>query len=82
MKIKNARSSSVEGQANNPLHGIKLEEMLEYMVARFGWEHLGSEINIRCFNVDPSIKSSLKFLRRTPWARAEFEQLYLKSVEK
>ncbi|MFA5418591.1 MAG: VF530 family protein [Bacteroidales bacterium] len=82
MKIKNARSNSVEGQVNNPLHGIKLEEMLEYMVARFGWEYLGSEINIRCFNVDPSIKSSLKFLRRTPWARAEFEQLYLQSVEK
>jgi uncharacterized protein (DUF2132 family) len=82
MNIKNARSSSVEGQANNPLHGIKLEEMLEFMVAKFGWEYLGSKINIRCFNVDPSIKSSLKFLRRTPWARAEFEQLYLQSVEK
>jgi len=82
MNIKNARSSSVEDQANNPLHGIKLEEMLEFMVAKFGWEYLGSEINIRCFNVDPSIKSSLKFLRRTPWARTEFEQLYLQSVEK
>lgn len=64
-------------QANNPLHNVKLAEILEYLVKELGWEELGSEINIRCFNNDPSIKSSLKFLRRTPWAREKVEKLYL-----
>lgn len=64
-------------QANNPLHGITLERMLTELVDHCGWEMLGREIDIRCFNIDPSISSSLKFLRRTPWARAKVEALYL-----
>jgi uncharacterized protein (DUF2132 family) len=64
-------------QPKNPLHGITLEHMLTALVARYGWKSLGAAIPIRCFNNDPSIPSSLKFLRRTPWARAEVERLYL-----
>ena len=71
-----------EEQPNNPLHGIRLVDMLEYLVAKYGWEYLGKKIDIRCFKYDPSVKSSLKFLRATPWARAEVEQLYLDSVKK
>ena len=67
-------------QKNNPLHGVKLVDILEFLVDKYGWDDLGSQINIRCFNYDPSIKSSLKFLRRTPWARAKVEQLYLDSI--
>ena len=66
-------------QDNNPLHGIKLADMLETLVEKYGWEEMGERINIRCFTHDPSIKSSLKFLRKTPWAREKVEQLYLKS---
>lgn len=65
-------------QANNPLHGIKLETILTDLVDHYGWEELGTRIDIRCFNHDPSIKSSLKFLRKTPWAREKVEYLYLK----
>ena len=68
-------------QANNPLHGITLEQMLTQLVARHGWAEMGRMIEIRCFNVDPSIQSSLKFLRRTPWARAKVEELYLHSLK-
>jgi len=67
-------------QPNNPLHGVKLADMLEYLELSYGWEELGEKINIRCFTRDPSIKSSLKFLRKTPWARAKVEALYLASV--
>lgn len=67
-------------QANNPLHGITLERMLTELVERHGWERLGEVINIRCFQIDPSIKSSLTFLRRTPWARAELEAFYLRQL--
>ena len=66
-----------QGQKNNPLHGVKLEDMLNRLVDEYGWEELGQEINIRCFTHDPSIKSSLTFLRKTPWARAKVEELYL-----
>ncbi len=66
-----------QAQKNNPLHGIKLEDMLNRLVDEYGWEELGREINIRCFTIDPSIKSSLAFLRKTPWAREKVEQLYL-----
>ncbi|MDX1769062.1 VF530 family protein [Arenibacter troitsensis] len=66
----------------NPLHGITLAAILESLVAQYGWEEMGERINIRCFNNDPSIKSSLKFLRRTPWAREKVEQLYLRSQRK
>jgi uncharacterized protein (DUF2132 family) len=67
-------------QANNPLHGVTLEAMLEHLVAKYGWEAMGARINIRCFNYDPSIKSSLAFLRKTPWARTKVEQMYLRSL--
>ena len=64
-------------QERNPLHGITLEVIVTELVAHFGWPELGEQINIRCFTTDPSIASSLKFLRRTPWARAKVESLYL-----
>jgi uncharacterized protein (DUF2132 family) len=65
-------------QVNNPLHGITLEMILSQLVDRYGWERLGIAIDIRCFKHDPSIKSSLQFLRRTPWARRKVEYLYLR----
>jgi len=64
-------------QKNNPLHGVTLEQILERLVDHYGWEELGQRITIRCFQSDPSIKSSLKFLRKTPWAREKVEALYL-----
>lgn len=64
-------------QAKNPLHGLTLEAILKELVAAYGWEELGRQIEIRCFTQDPSIASSLKFLRRTPWAREKVESLYL-----
>ena len=66
-----------EQQANNPLHGIKLADIVEALVDYYGWEVLGQQIKINCFTQDPSVKSSLKFLRKTPWARTKVEQLYL-----
>jgi uncharacterized protein (DUF2132 family) len=66
-----------EQQINNPLHGITLEVMLNHLLVHYGWEGLAARIRIQCFINDPSIKSSLKFLRRTPWARAKVESLYL-----
>lgn len=66
-----------QAQTNNPLHGLTLERMLTALVERFGWAELGRRVNIRCFNHEPSIASSLKFLRRTPWAREQVETLYL-----
>lgn len=67
-------------QPNNPLHGITLMAMLDHLVEVYGWEELGARIDIRCFVHDPSIKSSLKFLRKTEWARSKVERLYLKSI--
>lgn len=66
-----------EKQPGNPLHGITLEMILEELVADYGWADLGRLINIKCFNNEPSIKSSLKFLRKTLWARKQVEELYL-----
>ncbi len=68
------------GQPNNPLHGITLEKILYRLVGHYGWEELGKLINIRCFTHEPGIKSSLKFLRKTPWARGKVENLYLNTV--
>lgn len=73
---------SKNNQVNNPLHGVKLADMLEELHAKYGWEELGSRIKIKCFNENPSIKSSLNFLRKTPWAREKVERLYLKSLTK
>ncbi|MDQ6997037.1 MAG: VF530 family protein [Mariprofundus sp.] len=64
-------------QANNPLHGITLEMMLKELVEHYGWGELGIHVRIKCFNNDPSVKSSLTFLRRNPWARTKVENLYL-----
>ena len=61
----------------DPLHGVTLETILTRLVEHYGWEELGSAIEIRCFNFDPSIKSSLQFLRKTPWARKKVEDLYV-----
>lgn len=66
--------------SKDPLHGVTLERMLNHLVDRFGWQRLGDTIPIRCFQLDPSIKSSLTFLRRTPWARAKVEELYRQVV--
>lgn len=68
-------------QPNNPLHGITLEMLLNRLVDHYGWEGLAARIKINCFRNDPSIKSSLKFLRRTPWARAQVEELYVQLVQ-
>ena len=68
-------------QPNNPLHGITLKEIVEKLVEHYGWEELGEQINIRSFTHEPSVKSSLKFLRKTPWAREKVEALYLEMLE-
>jgi uncharacterized protein (DUF2132 family) len=65
-------------QANNPLHGVTLQKIVEHLVAQHGWDRLGPMLDIRCFKFDPSVKSSLTFLRRTPWAREKVEALYLR----
>ncbi len=70
-----------EQHPNDPLHGVTLRAILEDLVARHGWSEMGERIEIRCFLHDPSINSSLKFLRRIPWARAKVERLYLESQE-
>ena len=70
-----------QSQENNPLHGVTLAQILNRLVDEYGWAELGRMIEIRCFNVDPSIQSSLKFLRRTPWARAKVEALYLQATK-
>jgi uncharacterized protein (DUF2132 family) len=68
--------------ARDPLHGITLEAILVHLHAKYGWEEMGRQIDIRCFRLDPSIKSSLTFLRRTPWARKLVEEWYLRDVRK
>ena len=64
-------------QVNNPLHGKTLENIVNSLVEHYGWIELGSRIDIKCFNSDPSVKSSLKFLRKSPWARKKVEELYI-----
>ncbi|MCA5004944.1 VF530 family protein [Sphingobacterium bovistauri] len=72
----------MEHQKNNPLHGKRLDTILEELLAYYdGWEKLGQKIDIRCFNENPSLKSSLTFLRKTPWARTKVEQLYLRVIK-
>lgn len=72
----------MEPQANNPLHGVTLEQILNELVAQHGWEHMGAIIKIKCFNENPSIKSSLTFLRKTPWARTKVEVMYVRMLKK
>jgi uncharacterized protein (DUF2132 family) len=70
-----------EQHPNDPLHGVKLAEIVQYLVAEYGWEELGKRIKINCFRSNPTIKSSLTFLRRTPWAREKVEKLYIRSIK-
>jgi len=69
-------------QPNNPLHAVTLELMVTQLVDELGWEELGRRVRIRCFQFEPSVSSSLKFLRRTPWARSEVERLYLERISR
>ena len=72
----------MQTQKNNPLHGITLEKIVIDLEAYYGWENLARQININCFKENPSVKSSLKFLRKTPWARTKVEALYLRYQKK
>jgi uncharacterized protein (DUF2132 family) len=69
----------MDRQPNNPLHGVTLAAMLEYLIARLGFEEMARQVDVRCFRFEPSLTSSLKFLRRVPWARSQVEQLYLRT---
>ncbi len=69
-----------QAHPNDPLHGINLERILSHLVEHYGWEEMGRMIQIRCFEVDPSLKSCLIFLRKTPWARKKVEELYLRAT--
>ncbi|MBL7897893.1 MAG: DUF2132 domain-containing protein [Crocinitomicaceae bacterium] len=71
-----------QDQPNNPLHGITLEMMLTYLVEKYGWEELGDRTKIRAFVINPSLKSGLNFIRKTPWAKTKIEELYLRSLKK
>lgn len=71
-----------EQSNKDPMHGVTLEMILQFLVADYGWDKLGGYIKIKCFQNDPTIKSSLKFLRKTPWAREKVEQLYLTTMKK
>lgn len=77
-----SENSNPQEQPNNPLHGVKLATIVESLVDQYGWEELSYMVNINSFKNNPSIKSSLKFLRRTPWAREKVERLYLRSLRK
>ncbi|MDG1714248.1 VF530 family protein [Lacinutrix sp.] len=72
----------MESQPNNPLHGIKLEKIITDLQAHYGWEYMAYNIKIKCFTDNPSVKSSLKFLRRMPWARTKVEIMYLEYLKK
>ena len=71
----------MESQPNNPLHGITLETIINELVSHYGWEYMGHTITIKCFTDNPSVKSSLKFLRHTPWARTKVERMYLNMLK-
>lgn len=73
---------TAHSQPNNPLHGITLEKIVTQLVEQYGWDELGRRIPIKCFNENPSVKSSLKFLRQTPWARKKVEDLFLEMNKK
>ena len=75
-------SSLMDKVSNDPLHGVSLQKIVEHLVETYGWEDLGKRIKIKCFTMNPSVKSSLTFLRKTPWARTKVEDLYLFSIKK
>ena len=72
----------MEQTSKDPLHGKTLQVILEFLVERYGWEELGKRIPVKCFTINPSVKSSLAFLRKTPWARAKVEKLYLMAIKR
>ena len=76
------RRQATEEELSNPLHGVKLVEILERLVEHYGWEYLGDRVNIRCFKYNPTMKSSLGFLRRTAWAREHVEDVYLEMLKR
>ena len=78
MPIEYTKNENIGNQPNNPLHGVKLADILNFLVAELGWKEMAKEVNLNCFKSNPTINSSLKFLRKTPWAREKVEQLYLK----
>jgi len=80
-KRKNRRQATEE-QLNNPLHGVKLAQILERLVENYGWDYLAERVNIRCFKYNPTMKSSLGFLRKMPWAREHVEDIYLEMIER
>jgi hypothetical protein len=75
------RRQATEEQLNNPLHGVKLKEILERLVDHYGWEYLAERVNIRCFKYNPNMKSSLGFLRKMDWAREHVQDIYLEMLE-
>jgi uncharacterized protein (DUF2132 family) len=79
--INNPTTKMADTQKNNPLHGITLEAILKHLVAHYGWEEMDRRVRINCFHDNPSISSSLKFLRKTDWARKKVEELYMHSIE-
>ena len=74
-------ANEVEKQPNNPLHGVRLVDVLDFLVKKYGFQELGERIKIRCFTHNPTLKSSLTFLRKTPWARTKVEELYIQTKE-
>lgn len=82
ISLEKNKNKPPEEQPNNPLHGVKLIEIIEYLVAEHGWQKLGEKTDVRLFSNRPTIKSSLKLARSTPWVRAKLESLYLTSFEK
>jgi hypothetical protein len=75
------RKQATEEQLNNPVHGVKLVQILERLVEHYGWEYLADRVNIRCFMYNPTMKSSVRFLRKMPWAREHVEDIYLEMLE-
>ncbi|HEX8462254.1 MAG TPA: VF530 family protein [Segetibacter sp.] len=82
MKIDRFKHSPSGAKGQDPLHGKTLEMILQYLVETYGWETLGDRIKINCFTKDPGIKSSLTFLRKTPWARKKVEEMYINSISR
>ena len=78
---KKIRKQATEEQLKNPFHGVKLVQVLERLVDYYGWEYLGEHVNINCFKINPTMKSSLGFLRRTTWAREHVEDIYLEMLD-
>ena len=79
---QNQERMSEQGRSNDPLHGLTLERIVTHLAESYGWEELGTHIRIRCFTDNPSVQSSLKFLRKTPWARTKVEDFYKYSLRK